>query len=112
MADESTDVAPAASAVPGLPPDWAQQGTNKVIDLVDQVRTKTSGPAIKVSRGVVYGMVAGVLALFMLPIIIVMLIHLAGSLVAIWIVYLVLGAIFVLAGMLLWRKRPRGVAGT
>lgn len=113
MAEQNTDVAATQTqGVPGLPPDWAQQGTNKVIDVVDQVRSKTTGPAIGISRKVVYGLVAGILALFLVPMFIIMVFHLLGSWGNIWIAYLGFGAFFVLAGLMLWRKRPSGVAGT
>ena len=112
MAEENTDVEVAASGIPGLPADWAQQGTNKVIDLVDNVRTKTAGPAINISRKVVYGLVAGVLALFMLPLVIIFLIRLLESALDIWMIYMILGVLFTVGGMLIWRMRPRGVAGT
>ena len=37
--------------------DWPAQAANSIVDLVDQVRTKTTGPAITVARGLVFGVI-------------------------------------------------------
>lgn len=110
MADESSLAETEKSPIPGLPADWAQQGTNKVIDLVDQVRAKTTGPAIGISRKVVYGLVAAILGVFLLPLLFIGVIRFAASWVDVWIVYLVLGILLIAGGFILWGKRPKGIA--
>ena len=104
--------------IPGLPPDWPQQATGKVVTLVDNVRTKTAGPAIRVSRGIVYGLIAVILLFVALPLFLVgatrgliSLIDLsAGHDKAVWISYLAIGGFFTLVGLALWSRRPRGAA--
>ena len=97
--------------VPGLPPDWPAQATSKVVGVVDTVRAKTSGPAIKVSRMVVYGLVAGLLGLLALPLVVIGLVRGITELVDnVWITYLILGALFNLIGVFFWSRRPRGAA--
>ncbi len=113
MAD-TTDIenVPTESAIPGLPPDWPQQATTKVVDLVDNVRSKTSGPAIRISRAVVYGLVAVVLLLIALPLLLIGLTRLLDYAVpgnVFW-VYFIIGGTLTLGGLALWSRRPRGAA--
>ncbi len=119
MADvTSSDNVPVESVIPGLPADWPQQATSRVVDVVDTVRSKTAGPAIQVSRAVVYGLVALILGLLAIPLLIVgatrgviSLIDLwAGHDKAVWITYAGFGAFFSAVGLLLWSRRPRGAA--
>lgn len=113
MADtnESEAVAPQGS-IPGLPPDWPQQATTRVVDLVDNVRSKTAGPAIRISRAIVYGIVALILLLLALPIFLIGITRLLDYAIPgnIYWVYFGIGAVLLGAGLLLWSRRPRGVA--
>lgn len=116
----STDAVPAEGSIPGLPADWPQQATTKVVGVVDNIRVKTSGPAIRVSRAIVYGLVAGILALIALPILLVAitrgLIYAIESLGntthgnAVWIAYTGVGTVLCAVGFFLWSRRPRGAA--
>ena len=119
MADTSPDAPANKGALPGLPDDWPQQATAKVVDLVDTARTKTSGPAIKVSRAIVYGLVAALLGLLALPLFLIGLTRGVIVLVdkmgvdhdkAVWISYAGIGTLMLLIGFLLWSKRPKGAA--
>ena len=42
----------------GLEDDWPKQVTDQIVSTVDDIRDKTTGPAIKISRSVVYGLTA------------------------------------------------------
>ncbi len=92
-------------------PDWPQQATETIVGLVDNVKYKTTQPATKAARGLVYGMVIiilGVPAVIMLLVGIVHLLNMASNDLlglGVWLVYLVLGLIFTIAGWVLWRKR-------
>ncbi len=103
-------VPPAAGTDPGATTapdtDWTDQVADLVVDYVDRVRDRTTGPILKTSRVVVYGLVAAVIAIPLIA----MGIILIGRLLElfpgeIWIPYTVLGAILVLAGLFLWGKR-------
>lgn len=87
--------------------DWPVRAADAIERLVDQVRSKTTGPAIIASRWVVYGLVLAFLALAALVLFVIGLVR--GLDVAIpgdvWIVYAILGAICLLAGVFLWTKR-------
>jgi hypothetical protein len=90
----------------GVESDWTDQVADLVVDTVDKVRDRTTGPIISGSRYFVFGIVAVVVAI---PLV-VMGIILIGRLLElfpgeIWISYTVLGAILVLFGMLCWRQR-------
>lgn len=91
-------------------PDWPQQATETIVDFVDNIKYKTTNPATKAVRGIVYGIVIlilGVPAVIMLLVGIVHLFNQAAVAVGlgVWLVYLVLGLIFTIGGWILWRKR-------
>lgn len=98
--------------VPLLPADWHVRATDKIVSTVDQVRVKTSGPAIKVSRAVVFGLLGALMALIALIVLLIGLVRLLNILLPkdVWLVYLILGAVFSAAGAFLWSKRPRRAA--
>ena len=91
---------------PSSEPDWTDQVTDLVVDLVDSVRDKTTGPVLKVARGAVYGTVA------LIVVILLAIVGLAflGRAIAIipvaeWISYAGVGILFNLGGFFLWSKR-------
>jgi hypothetical protein len=106
------DKVPAESGIPGLPADWPQQATTRVVGLVDNVRSKTVGPAIRISRAIVYGLVAIILLLVAMPLVLIGLTRLLNYAIPgdIYRVYLVTGAFLTLVGLLLWSRRPSGAA--
>lgn len=92
-------------------PDWPQQLTEAIVVKVDDVKYKTTEPATKAARGLVYGLVILILGI---PALIMLLVGIVHGLnwvatdvlnLGVWLVYLVLGLIFTFAGMFLWRKR-------
>ena len=112
MADASPTETPASGGIPGLPDDWPQQATSRVVDLVDNVRSKTAGPAIRISRAIVYGLVAMVLMIIAMPLLLIGLTRLLDYAIPgnIYWVYFAIGAVFSVVGLLLWSRRPRGAA--
>lgn len=108
---ESTTPAPTSKpgAIPGLPDDWDEKATSKLLDTVDLVRVKTGSPAIGVARMVVYGILAAILGLIALILLIVGLVRLLDSYLpaTVWLTYVILGSIFLVAGLFLWSKRPK-----
>jgi len=88
-------------------PDWTQQVTDLIVDSVDKVRSRTTGPILEVARGLVLALVAMVLVVPVVALLFIFLIRLLDWAIPgdVWIVYAGLGIIFVLIGVLLWRLR-------
>jgi hypothetical protein len=87
--------------------DWPARAADTVERVVDSVRSKTTGPAIVVSRAIVYGFVGAVLATVALVLFLAALIRALDVYLprGIWLPYLILGGLLGLSGALLWRKR-------
>ncbi len=91
--------------------DWPQQATEAIVGLVDNVKYKTTEPATKAARGAVYGIVILILGVPALIMALVGVVHLLNQIstealgLGVWLVYLVLGVIFSIVGLILWRKR-------
>jgi len=88
--------------------DWTTDAVDTLERVVRVVRDKTVVPAQKATKAVVYGLLAAFLvvtASFMLALAIFRaLVVLTGD---VWLAYLVLGGIFVIAGGFLWTRRTR-----
>lgn len=107
---ESTGVDPLP--VPGLPADWDRQATERIVAAVDQVRIKSAGPAITVARAAVFGLLGAVLAVIAGIILLIGIVRALNNFIPkdVWLVYLILGALFMLAGAFFWSRRPRNAA--
>jgi len=90
--------------------DWPVKAADTIERVVDQVRSKTTGPAIVASRWIVYGVVLAFLALAALVLLIVAVVRFLDIWIPgdVWIPYLILGLVFAIGGALLWRKRASG----
>lgn len=102
--------------MPGNPltdPNWAAETTDTVVRVVGQVREKTTTPAIYAARGIVFGVLAAFLGVF---VVIMILIGAQRAIESLWdlavdrpqavyLSYFTLGGILCLAGWLLFRKR-------
>lgn len=87
--------------------DWSVQATDKLVELVDKVKLNTTTKLLTVARAIVYGLVAAVVAIAALVLLVVGLVRLVDVLLPgqVWSAHLLLGVLFCLAGMILWRKR-------
>ncbi len=87
--------------------DWAADTADRIDQLVDTIRSKTSDRLVGVARVVVYGLLAAVMGVMALILLVIAGIRLLDVYIprGVWIPYMVLGAIFVLAGLFLWSKR-------
>jgi predicted membrane channel-forming protein YqfA (hemolysin III family) len=90
--------------------DWTTEAVDTIEKVVGAVRERTVVPARRLTRAVVYGMFAAFSVLAAL-VLLALAVFRGGVLVAqgeVWIAWLVLGGIFVAAGLFFWAKRsPR-----
>ena len=102
-----------ASTIPGVSEqqqpngDWAAQLVDQLEGFVQSVSSKTTQPLRTVVRAIVYsvfmvGLAVAILLLFTIGAV-RGLTNLVGG--RAWLAHTILGGIFVLVGMLLWRKR-------
>ena len=94
--------------------DWPSRASATVVHYVGTVRDRTTGPALVASRYAVYvlamALIGMVLAVLLLLLLVRLLVSATGELPFVdqgetWLAYYILGAIFVLAGAVLWRKK-------
>lgn len=77
-----------------------------MIGTVDRVRSATTGPLLKGSRAVVYGVLAAVVAVILVVLIIIVAVRVLDLLPGgVWLPYLILGVVFSLAGIITWTRR-------
>lgn len=92
-------------------PDWTDQVTDLIVDVVDRVHDRTTGPLLQASRWLVFGAVA----LLVIPVLLIIGTILIGRLLGrlpfdIWIAYTAIGALFVIGGLWLWGRREERAA--
>ena len=87
--------------------DWAAQTADTIERVVGSERSKTADPVEKVARVLVYGLVAGILGIAALVLLAVLLVRALDVAIPgeVWPAHLIVGGIFTLAGLFLWRKR-------
>ncbi len=95
--------------------DWAGRATATVVGYVDTVRSATTGRALVASRIAVYALAMGLIGIVIGILLLVLLVRLVGALTAwllpfiedgeIWFSYLILGTLFMIGGLILWRKK-------
>lgn len=100
-----------AAATPGesvlLPADWPVQAADTVERVVSQVRERTTVPAMTAIRGVVYGLLAAIVAITALVLVCVGIVRVLDVLIprGVWIAYAILGTVLVVAGAIFWSQR-------
>ena len=91
----------------GLSGDWPEQAADAVVNVVDKVRSVTTGPVVNVTRLLAY-LVFGVF-----PLIIVLVLGIIAAVRGLevatgraWAAHGILGLIFVSLGTYAWSRRP------
>ncbi len=105
-------------ANPLTDPNWADEPTDTVVRLVGKVRDNGTTKVVYVARGVVYGIIAAFLGIFALVILVIGLMRAIQSALdwqfdhdrSVYISYLLVGGIFALVGLLLFKKRSKAPA--
>jgi len=102
--------------MPGNPltdPNWATEITDRLVTFIDQVRSQTTTKVVYAARGVVFGLIAAILGVFILIIVLVGLMRGLQSLLAlgmdweqaVYVSYFIVGGIMTIAGLVLFRMR-------
>jgi hypothetical protein len=88
-------------------PDWASQTTESIVRVVGQVRDRTTLPLLTASRGIVFGLLAAIVGVAALVLFLVLTLRVLDIVLprGVWLAYLVLGIVFVIAGAVLMRLR-------
>jgi hypothetical protein len=110
MSHPDTGWEPAANAGASPPAndgDWPVQATRTIVQVVDKVRDKTSGPAITAVAAIVYGVVAAVAAFILVVVVTAAAIRGLELLLwrKVWLAYLVLAALTLVGGLVCWSRR-------
>ncbi len=100
-------------ANPLTDPNWATETTDRIVSVIDTVRSQTTQKVVYAARGAVFGVIAILLGLFIAAVALVALLRGVQSALepavgwdrAVWISYLIVGGAFSLIGLLLFRKR-------
>jgi hypothetical protein len=96
---------------PGAGEDWAATTADAIERAVQSVRAKTADPLERVVRLVVYGLLAGIVGIAIAVLLAIAAVRGLVELIdvtwqnEVWLAHLIVGGIFVLAGLLVWRRR-------
>ncbi|MFZ4719105.1 MAG: hypothetical protein ACOYMR_06755 [Ilumatobacteraceae bacterium] len=105
--------------MPGNPltdPHWAPDLADTVERVVGKVRTTATDNAVKASRGVVFGTLIFMALLVAVPLLVILLLGLLRELLgffvdhaqAVYLSYLILGALMMIGGFIALRQRHKG----
>ena len=94
-------------------PEWAENVTDTIVSTVDKVRDRTTTPIVMAARGLVFGLLSAILGAFILIVALVAAQRGLVSLIewpldhdsAVWVSYLVLGAVLLVIGSVCMSKR-------
>jgi cytochrome c biogenesis protein CcdA len=96
-----------------VPAEWPAQAADAIVDAIGKVRDKTTKPAIKAARGVVYGTLAAIVGLVAAIVAIALAFRLYANYVGnehLWIAYSALGLVLVLGGLVLLGKANKPIS--
>ena len=96
-----------APTPPGGDAEWPAKVADQIVDLVDQIRDKTTGPAIRAARTVVFGLLATMLGTAALVLFLVGLVRFVNVYApgGVWVAHTIVGLVFVGSGLFLWARR-------
>jgi uncharacterized protein YacL len=81
------------------------QATNAVVNVVDQVRDKTTGPILTAARGLVFGIVVAVIAGIVAILVLIAVLRVLNEFLPVWATYLIIGSVFTIVGAVVFRRR-------
>ena len=101
------------AANPLTDPNWATETTDTVVRVVDQVRNQTTTKVVYAARGLVFGLIAAILGLFIVVVALVGFMRGLQTLLefamswdqAVYASYFIVGGVLTLIGLILFTKR-------
>ena len=90
-----------------LPSDWPATATDAIVNAVDAVRDRTTGPIMTIARALVFGVFALSLGITVITLLVIATIHFLDEVLpfSVWLPYLVLGAALLVVGGLVFSRR-------
>ena len=90
-------------------PEWPVQAADAVERVVGSIRDKTTVPLTTVARGIVYGLLAGVMGIAVVILLAIAAVRFADVWIPgdVWRAHLAVGIVFTLFGLFAWSKRTR-----
>ncbi|MGZ4674916.1 MAG: hypothetical protein ACXVJ7_09380 [Acidimicrobiia bacterium] len=85
--------------------EWTTQAADTIEKTVVAIRDRTVAPAQRAARAVVYGVFAACCALTALFLVVILGFRVLTYAVPVWAAWMLLGGIFVVAGVFLWTRR-------
>ena len=100
-------------ANPLTDPNWATETTDRLVSFIDSVRSQTTQKVVYAARGAVFGVIAVMLGTFIAIVAVVGLMRGLQALLelavgwdrAVYLSYLIIGALASIIGLVLFRKR-------
>lgn len=94
--------------------DWTKDLLDRLDHYIDVVRSNTTDRLVKVARVLVFGVIALILGSMAAIIALITLIRVLDIVLPreVWLAYVVLGAIFLVAGLFAWSKKTAPAART
>jgi hypothetical protein len=90
-------------------PDWTVQAVDTIETVVVTIRDKTAVPLETITRAIVYGILIVVMGSTALVLSTIALVRVLSYFLEVWAVDAIIGGLFTVCGLLLWRtRRPRG----
>lgn len=98
---------PGGSANGAAEPDWTDQVADLIVDTVDKIRSRTTGPIQNVVRASVYGLVALIVVIPILIAFFAGLVRFLNYIIPgdVWIAYLTIAVGMWLIGWFVWSRR-------
>ena len=103
--------APLAATAGTTSADWTVQVADTIESVVGSVRNKTAVPLETIARALVYGILIVAMGTTALVLVTVMLVRLLSYVLEVWAAYAIVGGLFTVLGLFLWRKRRPAAAG-
>ena len=96
--------------------DWPARASATIVQYVGTVRDKTTGPALSVTRTMVYALAMGLIGLVVLVLALILLVRVLVAATAYipgvgngepWLAYAIIAVLFWIVGAVLWRMKER-----